>query len=184
MSFFSSISLQNWRQFSHIQLDLSDQVTVLTGSNGCGKTTILSLLSQHFGWSIPLASTPYVSKRSAKKLYRDVRDKPRNDTESLQSDEDQNTQVVIGEIGYEQSGLCQITVPKYVEANYNVAIPGRRNLRGIFIPSHRQQSVYNPVSQIPTSPISATQIYEQYRSIAAQLYQSGGRVNKNPGAVQ
>lgn len=184
MTFFSSFELRNWRQFSRVELNLGDQVTIITGSNGCGKTTILSLLSQHFGWQIPLASTPYVSKRSAKRLYKDVKEKPVSDAGKNEEDDEANINVEIGRVTYEPSGECRLHVPRFVSANYNVSFSGRVDRRGLFIPSHRQQSVYNPVNQIPTNPVSAAQIYEQFRSIAAQQYQNGGRTNKNPGAVQ
>ena len=72
MSYFNAIKLSGWRQFEDVELDLSKRVTIITGTNGCGKTTILTLLSRHFGWNIQFASTPYVSKRAAKRLYRDV----------------------------------------------------------------------------------------------------------------
>ena len=40
MSYFSAMKLTGWRQFENIELDLSKRVTILTGTNGCGKTTI------------------------------------------------------------------------------------------------------------------------------------------------
>ena len=47
MSYFESIRLHKWRQFQEIDIDLSSRVTILTGANGSGKTTILTLLSRH-----------------------------------------------------------------------------------------------------------------------------------------
>ena len=78
MSYFNAIKLAGWRQFENVELDLSKRVTIITGTNGCGKTTILTLLSRHFGWNIQFASTPYVSKRAARRLYRGRSCKIRN----------------------------------------------------------------------------------------------------------
>lgn len=73
MNTFSKLRLSGWRQFDNVELDLSKNVTVLTGANGTGKTSILNILSTHFGWSINFAATPYVSKRSRKNLFKDIR---------------------------------------------------------------------------------------------------------------
>ncbi len=179
MSYFEAITLKGWRQFEDIQVDLSNRVTILTGSNGCGKTTILNLLSRHFGWKFHFASTPYVSKRAARRLFRDVHERS-----DRMISEDSNSQVCVGEIRYDTGDVCQIVTPMFVGANYHVGLENQSPKSGLFIPSHRQQSVYNPVSQIPTNPVSAAQIYEQFRSVFSQIYQSGGRQQKNPGQVQ
>lgn len=172
--FFSSVTLTNWRQFDRVEIDLSSQVTILTGSNGCGKTTILTLLSRYFGWDIHYVSSPYVSKRATKRLFKDVWD---------QYDEDYGAEppqevVTIGSVGFSDGGRSELRVPRLLGANYNVDIQQMRHLKGLFIPSHRQQSVYNPVTQIPTNPVTAAQMYEQYKSLANQLYQSGARQQK------
>jgi len=39
---FKGFSLAHWRQFEAIELEFSDRLTVLTGENGTGKTTILN----------------------------------------------------------------------------------------------------------------------------------------------
>ena len=193
MSYFNAIKLAGWRQFENVELDLSKRVTILTGTNGCGKTTILTLLSRHFGWDIRFASTPYVSKRAAKRLYRDVHARPehtkRKDeqeagTTETDHDDDSNVEIDIGQISYDTGEICRICLPTFVKANYQVKLEGQVSKAGLFIPSHRQQSVYYHVSQIPADPVSAAQIYDQYRSIFAQLYQSGARQQKNPGQVQ
>ena len=193
MSYFNAIKLTGWRQFENVELDLSKRVTIITGTNGCGKTTILTLLSRHFGWDIGFASTPYVSKRAAKRLYRDVharpeltkkKDEQEAGTTETDHDDDSNVEIDIGQISYDTGEICRICIPTFVTANYQVKLDGQVSKAGLFIPSHRQQSVYYRVSQIPADPVSAAQIYDQYRSIFAQLYQSGARQQKNPGQVQ
>ena len=179
MSYFAAINLRGWRQFQDVQIDLSKRVTIITGSNGSGKTTLLTLLSRHFGWNIQFASSPYVSKRAVKRLYRDVY----RAGETVRADEP-NQQVDVGEIIYDTGDICKIQTPLYVQANYQVNLDGQQPKAGLFIPSHRQQSIYNKVSQIPTQPISAAQMYEQFRNVFAQIYQTGNRQQNNPGQVQ
>ena len=193
MSYFNTIKLTGWRQFENVELDLSKRVTIITGTNGCGKTTILTLLSRHFGWNIQFASTPYVSKRAAKRLYRDVHAKSditknksvqESETTEMDHEDDRNLVIDIGQISYDTGEICKLRIDTFVAANYQVKLDGQVSKAGLFIPSHRQQSVFNRVSQIPADPVSAAQIYEQYRSLFAQIYQSGARPQKNPGQVQ
>ena len=193
MSYFNAIKLTGWRQFENVELDLSKRVTIITGTNGCGKTTILTLLSRHFGWNIKFASTPYVSKRAAKRLYRDVHAKSditkntsvqESETTEMGHEDDRNLENDIGQISYDTGEICKLHIKTFVTANYQVELDGQVPKAGLFIPSHRQQSVFNRVSEIPANPVSAAQIYEQYRSIFAQIYQSGANQKKNPGQVQ
>lgn len=65
---FTRLQLDHWRQFQSVDLDLSRQTTVLTGANGCGKTTILNVLSHHFGWNINFVSTPFIGKKEKEKI--------------------------------------------------------------------------------------------------------------------
>lgn len=178
MNTFSKLKLSGWRQFDDVDLDLSKNVTVLTGANGTGKTSILNILSTHFGWSINFAATPYVSKRSRRSLFRDIRS--REDAEDPQD----NRQHKVGHVKYSSGRECDLTVPEMVGASYQLNYENREAVPGIFIPSHRQQSVYSSVSTIPTQPVEATQMYENYRNLLAQYFQPNQQRMRNPGTVQ
>ncbi len=178
MNTFAKLKLSGWRQFDNIDLDLSKNVTVLTGANGTGKTSILNVLSTHFGWSINFAATPYVSKRSRKSLFKDIRSL--EDTEEPQVNRQHN----VGHVEYSSGHGCALTVPEIVGANYQLNYSNREAVPGIFIPSHRQQSVYSSVSTIPTQPVEASQMYENYRNLLAQYFQPNQQRMRNPGTVQ
>ena len=62
--FFKNIKLNSWHQFEKIDIDLSSKLTILTGANGSGKTTILKLLSKHQGWQDSTYAVP--KKKSIK----------------------------------------------------------------------------------------------------------------------
>ena len=166
MSYFNAIRLTGWRQFENIELDLSKRVSIITGTNGCEKTTILTLLSRHFGWDIKFASTPYVSKRAAKRLYRDVHTKSdcskissaqESGTPETEQEDDRNLEIDIGQISYDTGEVCKISIPTFVAANYRVTLAGQVSKAGLFIPSHRQQSIFNRVTTISADPVSAAQ---------------------------
>src|SRR5688572_27156229 len=55
---FKQLRLGTWRQFRDVNVEFHERLTVLTGANGAGKTTILNLISRHFGWQATLVSTP------------------------------------------------------------------------------------------------------------------------------
>ena len=68
---FAGIDLQGWRQFEAVSIDFHPRLTVLTGANGTGKTTILNLLNRHFGWNLTLVSTPK-SRRGVLRYWSDL----------------------------------------------------------------------------------------------------------------
>ncbi|MDN4727560.1 AAA family ATPase [Vibrio parahaemolyticus] len=61
---FKKVEINHWRQFERIEIDLGEKVTIITGSNGAGKTTILGVLGKTFGWDTRLLSTPAKDQES------------------------------------------------------------------------------------------------------------------------
>lgn len=41
---FKRLKISDWRQFSNVDISFHPHLTVLTGANGAGKTTILTLI--------------------------------------------------------------------------------------------------------------------------------------------
>lgn len=194
MPTFSQLQLSGWRQFNSVSVDFSAPVTVLTGSNGCGKTSILTILSQHFGWNINFVSTPFDSRKSGRRLYSDFRRAARqgalsNATVPVPMDiddgipPDQGAQSV-GHLTYSDGGTCTLNSQAKVTSGpqYQIQFSQPRSVDGIYIPSHRPATFYQTVSNIPANPRTTAQQYQEYQQLLQQLYQ-GSRGNNNPGSA-
>lgn len=176
MSQFQRLQLNSWRQFREIDIDLSAQTTILTGSNGCGKTSILNILSRHFGWNWLFVATPYLSKRTRKKVYSDWR------SHSWDEEEEPGAPAV-GWIRYSDDSVCTLRAPKNASENpqYQLQYDNQSPVVGLHIPSHRPPITYHPVEQIPTNPKNNAQLYQEFQNILFQSFSSGR--TQNPGLV-
>lgn len=176
MTKFRRIHLENWRQFGSVDIDLSAQTTILTGSNGCGKTSVLNILSKHFGWNLLFVSTPYISKRSRRRIYSDWR-------QSTWDEEQTPEAPCVGFIDYEDGARCTLRAPEKSgqNAQYHLVYDNQRSVVGLHIPSHRPPISYQPISQIPTNPKNNQQLYREFQSV---LFQSiSAQKSQNPGLI-
>ena len=178
MSYFKKLQLSEWRQFQNIDIDLSAKVTILTGQNGCGKTTILNTLGHHFGWNVNFVSTPYLSKRGAKRMWSDLFGFHKR----YFGEEEQHLHQ-IGSILYDNGYECKLEVNTQTEAQYKPGYKNQREVIGMHIPSHRPAAVYHNINTIPTNPTSALKFYRNYQSLLNQTY-TGNNRPINPGKVQ
>ena len=171
---FKSIKIEKWRQIESVQIDLENPMTVITGANGSGKTTILNILSNHFGWNLNWTSTRG-RKKDDSKFWSDVwalwdaSFLPRSNTAK------------IGEIEYSSGPICELHVPLQVTEQYQINYKNQQAVLGLYIPSHTQPFSYQKVPSIPTDPKTSAQQFQEYKNLLIQLYQSD-RVH-NPGLV-
>lgn len=168
MNKFSKITIQNWRQFHDVQINFDDRLTILTGANGAGKTTILNLLSRHFGWSIHLISTLSITRRGAWKYYSGV------DLESFQDEVSKEN--VVGRLVYSNGEEAALAVPTQVRENYNVSIKNQQPVNGIYITSHRPVYSYQRVDSIPTKIQANQQLFDHYVNNLRQYYSPNPRI--------
>lgn len=192
MIYFTKLTLQNWRQFASVDLDFTAKTTILTGANGCGKTSILTVLSRHFGWNLNFVSTPYLSKRKKRLLYSEFLKARSGSTSSVtatipedfddQVHPDQNP-LEVGRITYSNDQVCMLVSPHQVSSNaqYQLQYQSQQPVEGLYIPSHRPASSYQQVTTIPTSPHTNAQQYQEYQNLMQQVLH-GGRP-ENPGGI-
>jgi predicted ATPase len=150
---FKGLSLGGWRQFDEVELSFHPRLTVLTGANAAGKTTLLSLLASHFGWQAQFVGTPARRKIGGTRSFFSGFWRRDRDPKEEQ----------VGLVTYTNGAQAVLQVPAEMGgAAFQVAIAGQQPVQGLFIPSHRPTFVYQPVAQIPTTPPVRQQLFDQY----------------------
>lgn len=167
---FKAIKLNTWRQFEKVDIEFHPRLTILTGANGAGKTTILNLINKHFGWYTPLVGTPKKDKKTGGlKFFSDF-------WKRIFENEKENTNQInrIGQINYLNGTSCFLSVPEVVGSTYDINIEGQQGIKGIHIPSHRPIYKYEQVSNISTQPISKESAFSNYWHTSMQRFQGHG----------
>lgn len=149
---FRRLEIGGWRQFGGVDISFHKHLTVLTGANGSGKTTILSLLSRHMGWDLHFVSTP-VQKLGQMRFLSDF---------WRETISDSSPAFLIGRLTYADGGTADLTVPDSVSQQYDVKIRNRQNVPGIFVSSHRPLYLYEAVEEIPTGLSAGEQLFNLY----------------------
>ena len=172
MESFKNLKLNRWRQFEDVDLDLTSNLSVLTGPNGCGKTTILNVLGKHFGWNLQFLTASFLSKEEKKRLYADAWEAPEK--------EDAHANVV-GSITYSNGTVSQLTAPTQDRAQYQLQHQNQQAVVGLHIPSHRPPPSYFAIQQIPINPKTSQQHYQEYQNFLFATY--GEQSNRNPASA-
>ncbi|TSD89171.1 AAA family ATPase [Mycobacterium sp. KBS0706] len=178
---FSSIKINNWRQFSKIDINFHEKLTIITGVNGSGKSTILRILSQHFGIENVVLATPG-GEGSAGPLFLsglfgrpDVNQNSMKWEEEEREIEEENQEDVeeIGNILYSNGQTSALAIRFDGTLSYHVDIPSRQNIRGLFIGSHWPLSPYRRISHIPTDFSNIEQHNGKYKQVLQTKYIHG-----------
>lgn len=171
---FKRIEIKNWRQFDAIDVVFDEKLTILTGANGSGKTTILNVLGRHFGWIEDIASTPKLLDTGDLQYDTDFRwniEEEKNDTVQKMMDTMISQTYSMGKLEYiGTEEICDIRVPKSAGTTYQLLLNNQQNLRGLMLSSHRNVFHYQPVSQIPTKPIGRQEAYSNYSNYLRRKY--------------
>ncbi len=172
---FNRLQISDWRQFAELDISFHPQLTVLTGANASGKSTILSLLATHFNWSRIYSSAPI--KRGKKHFWSN---RGFSLFGSRRADETPNQ---VGTLTYANGGEARLVVPENDEsarAQYSVQLLEQQVAPGVFLTSHRAVSGnYAPVESIPTLFGTSDQLFEQFTNELRVRWQ-GSWTGKTP----
>ncbi|HEV7277759.1 MAG TPA: AAA family ATPase [Devosiaceae bacterium] len=150
---FSAIELVHWRQFKQVSITFSDSVTILTGRNGTGKTTILNILAQHSKYFSTMIASPSQGRDELGRFVSGLWD------DFIRSGTDQ-----VGAITYSTGENSEIRVPQNVSASFSPKIVPAVAVPVLYIPSHRRLATYKRVETIPTEPVTDDNALDRYQS--------------------
>lgn len=159
---FKHLALNDWQQFRDISIDFHPRLTVLTGANASGKTTILNLLARHHEWDIPSLATPKLKHKTIRFLTR------------LFRGEDRSEQSVIGHLQYSNGEETRLSLPAGDSPSYNVVIEHQQPVSCFFVPSHRSVYRYQALENISRSKKSKQDAFTLVWNSTKERY-FGGR---------
>lgn len=157
---FRELELADWRQFGHISIDFHSRLTILTGANASGKSTLLGILARHLNWNRQYSSAPVRSlkDRSSWSILGPRRMRRMRDSGSRWAQ--------IGTLTYGNGGRTEISVPisdSNGRQEYDLYLPEQQVIQGVFLNSHRiSNGNYISVAAIPTIFTDAEQMFERF----------------------
>lgn len=165
---FRTLRVEGWRQFDNVDLELHPRLTVLTGANGAGKSSLLRIFSRHFGFDRPFLATPQITVAGNysyvsgifESLWKRVGKKKADVTH-------------VGSLTYSNNAEALLQVPRETGVQYSINVSGQQNVHGIHIDSHQPFSPYQVVGQIPSAFISSSSAYQAYTNEVQNKYQGG-----------
>ena len=154
---FKKIHIQEWRQFADLEIEFHNRLTVLTGANGAGKTTILNLLSNSIGWGSQFVSSFEMDKIGQRHYYNSFNNK-KNQYKDLK-DVDVS---ILGRLEFDDDTFANLVIPQEITTGtYEVLIHKHAPIKGVYINSHRHNFPYKILSNIPTEVDTRENIYQK-----------------------
>ena len=163
-----------WQQ---IKVSSSDSpLTVLTGSNGCGKTTILNVLARHFGWNAQFTAVPFLSRKHTRKLWSDL-----GHAQERRSSTFSRNATKVGQITYSAGVACDLMAPPAAGPQYQLKYSNQQRSLAYTSRHSGQLPSYFSIDTIPTDPKTIQQQYQEYQQLLFQVY--GSANSQNPGVT-
>lgn len=178
---FKRLNVKEWRQFSDVDIVFHEHLTVLTGANGAGKTTILNLLSKSTGWNPQFVSSYEKDERGVTKYFNSLKRLGRRffiKKETL----DESAENKLGELEFGDGTIGDLVLPKSVKnGTYEIEIINGKMQKGVYVSSHRPNFPYKEVKSVPTAVATRQQIYDKYnefnKSFVFDTYRNAEKIS-------
>ena len=169
---FTSLQIEGWRQFGQVDIALHPRLTVLTGANGAGKSSLLRIFYTHFGIYQPFLATPIPQSRGGYSylpgLFTGTIANIWQRLWTRQSDLS-----TVGAVTYANGFESNLQIPAQAGVQYELRIPQQQSVLGIHIDSHAPITRFQQVGQIPTTLITPAAAYDTYNSEIVDTYRGG-----------
>lgn len=182
MLLLKSMCISSWRQYKDVNIDFHPRLTIITGANGAGKTTILDIINLHFGWQKNIVATAEQDENDGTIKFLSGYFGDGSNTEFIQNMAvtRESSHFKIGHIEYANGGKTNIIIPKAINSQYRVSIVNMPHLSGFNIASHRPVYKYQAVPQISTTIVTKTAIFQNYRNLQInRIIGDNNRTDKN-----
>lgn len=178
---FKRLIIKDWRQFEEIDIAFHPHLTVLTGANGAGKTTILNLLSQSIGWTPQFVSSYGKDEKGISKYFNSLKKIgakffiKKTDMPAIQVNK-------LGELEFTDGCIADLVLPESVTSGiYKITAKGGKIEKGVYINSHRPNFPYRAVKKIPTAVAKREQIFQKYndfnKTVVFDTYRNADEVS-------
>lgn len=168
---FKNLRMSGWRQFANVEIEFHPRLTIITGSNGAGKSTILNMLSGHLGASRPYLGVPQKSDgyinfvtglfKIPRRLFEWATPKLDNDWNYF------------GQLEYTNGVKALLSVPKQPNLSYSPRIQDQQPVLGFHMPSHRLMPNYQAVPHIPFEGIKPSTSFQTLINETYSAYSGG-----------
>ena len=152
---FRALRIEGWRHFGRVDIALHPRLTVLTGANGAGKSSLLRIFQRHFGGiNQPFLATPMRGTDGGYLYFTGIfTDTIANAWRRFWTKRSDMSNV--GAITYSNGIESQLQIPTQSAVQYHVELHQQQPVSGIHIDSHAPVLHFQQVGQIPTTIVHA-----------------------------
>lgn len=181
-----NLTLENWNQFKDLNINFHHQVTIITGTNGSGKSTIVRLISNLLGWEYKEIATPINSPDisahfsagiTPEKLRNVIEENPNMGHIKIGNITCNNNQVGI-DASIQEDSKIDLYVPRVtLGVDYPLDfshVSNDFNIHGVSIASHRIPYTYSALKSIPVKPMTKGEAFNNYNeSLKKRVFPEG-----------